>query len=50
MYVCENAASHPSSEEAAYRVLYENRDPREEINRLMLRQKTCEVEGAEWAR
>lgn len=36
--------------EAAYRVLYENRDPREEINRLMLRQKTCEVEGAEWAR
>ncbi len=36
--------------EAAYRVLYENHDPREEINRLMLRQKTCEVEGAEWAR
>ena len=36
--------------EAAYRVLYENCDPREEINRLMLRQKTCEVEGAEWAR
>lgn len=36
--------------EAAYRVLYENRDPREEINQLMLRQKTCEVEGAEWAR
>ena len=36
--------------EASYRVLYENSDPREEINRLMLRQKTCEVEGAEWAR
>ena len=36
--------------EAAYRVLYEKHDPREEINRLMLRQKTCEVEGAEWAR
>lgn len=36
--------------EAAYRVLYENRDPHEEINQLMLRQKTCEVEGAEWAR
>ena len=36
--------------EAAYRVLYENHDPREEINRLMLRQKTCEAEGAEWAR
>ena len=36
--------------EAAYRVLYENHDPREEINRLMLRQKTCEIEGAEWAR
>lgn len=36
--------------EAAYRVLYENCDPREEINRLMLRQKTCEIEGAEWAR
>lgn len=36
--------------EAAYRVLYENCDPREEINQLMLRQKTCEVEGAEWAR
>lgn len=36
--------------EAAYRVLYENCDPREEIDRLMLRQKTSEVEGAEWAR
>ena len=36
--------------EAAYRVLYENADPREEINCLMLRQKTCEIEDAEWAR
>lgn len=36
--------------EAAYRVLYEGHDPRAEINRLMLRQKTSEVEDAAWAR
>lgn len=36
--------------EAAYQVLYEGRDPKEAINSLMLRQKTCEVEGAAWAR
>lgn len=36
--------------QAAYAVLYEGRDPREAINRLMQRQKTSEVEGAEWAR
>ena len=36
--------------QAAYAVLYEGRDPKEAINRLMQRQKTSEVEGAEWAR
>ena len=36
--------------EAAYQVLYEGRDPREAMNKLMLREKTTEVEGAAWAR
>lgn len=36
--------------QAAYAVLYEGHDPRDAINRLMQRQKTSEVEGAEWAR
>lgn len=36
--------------QAAYEVLYCGRDAREAINSLMLRQKTCEVEGAAWAR
>ncbi len=36
--------------QAAYSVLYEGADPRKAINSLMQRQKTSEVEGAEWAR
>ncbi len=36
--------------QAAYAVLYEGHDPRDAINKLMQRQKTSEVEGAEWAR
>ena len=36
--------------EAAHAVLYDGRDPRTTIDALMLRQKTCEVEGAAWAR
>lgn len=36
--------------EAAYEVLYCNHDPKEAVNSLMLRQKTSEVEGADWAR
>lgn len=35
---------------AAYEVLYENMDPHEAINNLMLRSKTSEVEDAAWAR
>ena len=36
--------------QAAYEVLYMGADPRDAINRLMQRQKTCEAEYAEWAR
>lgn len=36
--------------QAAYAVLYEGHDPHDAINRLMQRQKTSEVEGADWAR
>ena len=36
--------------QAAYAVLYGGKDPHEAINRLMQRQKTSEVEGADWAR
>lgn len=35
---------------AAYEVLYENRDPREALLTLMQRQKTSEAEYSEWAR
>ncbi len=35
---------------AAYEVLYENRDPREALHALMLRQKTTEAEYSAWAR
>ncbi len=36
--------------QAAYEILYENRDPREAMSSLMLRQKTSETEDAAWAR
>jgi glycerol-3-phosphate dehydrogenase (NAD(P)+) len=36
--------------QAAYEVLYENKDPHEAINHLMLRSQTSEVEDAAWAR
>ena len=35
---------------AAYEVLYEDRDPRESLHALMLRQKTAEADYSEWAR
>lgn len=36
--------------QAAYAVLYEGADAKSVIENLMRRQKTCEVENAEWAR
>lgn len=35
---------------SAYAVLYENRDPRETLHKLMQRQKTTEAEYSAWAR
>ena len=36
--------------EAAYDVLYHGRDPKAMVDSLMLREKTSEAEGADWAR
>mgnify|MGYP002734402013 CR=1 FL=1 len=36
--------------QAAYAVLYEGADAKSMLENLMHRQKTCEVEDAEWAR
>ncbi len=46
---CENHVEMPITQ-AAYEVLYEGKDPKDVINSLMQRQKTCELEGAAWAR
>ncbi len=45
----ENGVEMPITQ-AAYRVLYENLDPREAMRHLMHRDRTSEVEDAAWAR